>query len=53
MKKMLAQLSLSGELRMETTVTVQCKCPKCGHEWEEEQDVEVDPPIGNDDTIKL
>ncbi len=27
---------------MEVTVTVQCKCPKCGEEWEEEQHVEVE-----------
>lgn len=25
-------------------VSISVKCPKCNHEWEETQDVDVEPP---------
>jgi len=27
------------------TVEVNCVCPKCGHEWDEEKDVEIEKPM--------
>jgi len=29
---------------MEFDMKVDCKCPKCGHEWEEETTIEIEKP---------